>query len=456
MSFVLEYSYNNLTAVVDISSYMKGTLIMGKITTRIASAVLLIAVTALVTYQITYGAVEKKYSETVYTIADEESPYTKLNAIDEIVRKTYVHEIDETELEEGLIYGYLYGIGDKYASYLDSEEYKAYTNETNGEQVGLGVSVIYDSTLGGIYIISVNENSPAMEAGLRAGDIIYAVDDVTVAERGYYSTLSYIAKGKAGDKVKISVRKDGDPLVTEDYEIAKAIIESKTVEYELYGGSVGYVSISSFDMPTSNDFIAAMEDLKAQGATCYVFDVRYNSGGALDSISKILDYLLPEGPIIRIYEKDSGESVISSDANCVDAPMAVLVNENTASAAELFASALRDYDKAKLIGITTYGKGTMQTLLPLPPGIGGGALSISTGMYNPPISDNYEDVGLSPDIEIELPPEQEEIFYMLPLSEDVQFQEALKTVVNVDTLVFAPSPEITEDEVADGSIEENE
>lgn len=415
---------------------MKGILIMGKIATRIASVVLLIALTAFVTYQITYGAIEKKYSETVYTIAAEESPYAKLNAIDEIVRKTYVHEINEEELEEGIILGYLYGIGDKYASYLDSEEYTLYTNETNGEQVGLGVTVIYDSTLGGIYITSVNENSPAMEAGIRAGDIIYAVDGETIEDRGYYSTLSYIATGKPGDKVKISIRKGGDPLVTEDYTITKAVIDSKTVEYELYGGSVGYISISSFDMPTPEDFIAAMEDLTAQGATSYVFDVRNNSGGALDSIRKILDYLLPEGPIIRIYEKDSGESVINSDASCIDAPMAVLINENTASAAELFASALRDYDKAKLIGVTTYGKGTMQTMLPLSPNIGGGALSISTGMYNPPKSDNYEGIGLSPDIDIDLTEEQKEIFYKLTLAEDIQFQEAIKTIVNVDTLVF--------------------
>ncbi len=409
---------------------------MEKIVTRIAGAVLLIAITALVTYQITYGVIEKKYSETVYTIAGEESSYSKLNAIDDIVRKTYIHEIDEEKLEKGLIYGYLYGIGDKYASYLDSEEFERYSEETNGEQVGLGVTVIYDSTMDGIYVTSVNENSPAMNAGIRAGDIIHAIDGETITERGYYDTLAYIASGEPGEPVTVTVKKGSDHATTEDYIITRAVIDSNTVEYELYGSSVGYISISSFDHPTPDDFIAAMTALQAQGATSYVFDVRYNSGGSLDSIQTILDYLLPEGPIIKIYSRDNGESIINSDANCVEAPMAVLVNENTASAAELFASALRDYKKALLIGTKTYGKGTMQTMLPLSPKIGGGALSISTGMYNPPYSDNYEDVGLSPDIEIDLPDEQKEIFYMLPLSEDVQFQEALKTVVNVDTLVF--------------------
>ena len=410
--------------------------IMGKIVTQISAAVLLVAASSLVTYQITYGNIEKKYSETIYTIAPENTSYTKLNAIDEIVRKTYIHEIDEENLEKGLIYGYLYGIGDKYATYLDSEEFERYTEEKNGEQVGLGVTVIYDSTMDGIYVTSVHGESPAMQAGIRAGDIIYAVDGETVTDRGYYDTLTHIASGDPGDPVTVTVKKGGDYTVTEDYVVTRQVIDSHTVEHELYGGSVGYVSISSFDVHTAEEFIEAMEDLEKQGATCYVFDVRYNSGGSLESISKILDYLLPEGPIIRMYSKDRGEEVLSSDAACVDAPMAVLVNENTASAAELFASALRDYNKAKLIGITTYGKGTMQTMLPLPEKLGGGALSVSTGMYNPPYSDNYEDIGLEPDIDIELPDEQKEIFYKLSLADDVQFQEALKTVVNVDTLVF--------------------
>jgi carboxyl-terminal processing protease len=188
--------------------------IMGKIVTQISAAVLLVAASSLVTYQITYGNIEKKYSETIYTIAPENTSYTKLNAIDEIVRKTYIHEIDEENLEKGLIYGYLYGIGDKYATYLDSEEFERYTEEKNGEQVGLGVTVIYDSTMDGIYVTSVHGESPAMQAGIRAGDIIYAVDGETVTDRGYYDTLAYIASGDPGDPVTVTVKKGGDFTVT--------------------------------------------------------------------------------------------------------------------------------------------------------------------------------------------------------------------------------------------------
>lgn len=399
---------------------------MGKITQRIVTSIFLVVLTALITYKFTYASVENKFSKTVYTIADEESSYTKLNAIDDIVRKTYINDIDENELENGLIYGYLYGIGDKYATYLDKEEYELYTEQTNGEQVGLGVTVIYDSTLGGIYVTSVQGESPAMQAGLRAGDIIYAVDGKTIDERGYYATLSYIASGNVGDPVTVSVKKGDDYSISEDYIINRAVIDSNTVEYELYKGKIGYVRISSFDHPTADDFIAAMNDLQTSGAASYVFDVRYNSGGSLDSIQAILDYLLPEGPIIRIHSKNAEEVVLSSDASCIEAPMAVLMNENTASAAELFACALSDYNKAILIGKTTYGKGTMQTMRALSPEIGGGALSISTAMYKPPYSDNYEGVGITPDIEVELPPEQEEIFYKLPISKDAQFIAAAR------------------------------
>lgn len=399
---------------------------MGKNMQKIIMSLFLVILTALITYKFTYTSVENKFSKTIYTIANEESSYTKLNAVDDIVRKTYINEIDESQLEKGLIYGYLYGIGDKYATYLDKEEYELYTEQTNGEQVGLGVTVIYDSTLGGIYVTSVQGESPAMKAGLRAGDIIYAIDGKTIDERGYYATLSYIASGNVGDPVTVSVKKGDDYAETKDYIINRSIIDSNTVNYELYKGKIGYVRISSFDHPTSEDFIAAMTDLQSKGAVCYVFDVRYNGGGSLDSIQAILDYLLPEGPIIRIHSKDSQEVVLSSDANCINAPMAVLMNENTASAAELFACALRDYSKAVLIGKTTYGKGTMQTMRPLSPEIGGGALSISTAMYNPPYSDNYEGVGIVPDIEVDLPKEQEEIFYKLPISKDVQFLEAVQ------------------------------
>lgn len=396
----------------------------------LSATVLLLATTALITYHATYNAIEKKYSETIYTLAQENSPYSRLNAIDNIARKSYINEIDEEKLEENLIYGYLVGIGDKYASYMNSEEYELYSSQKNGSQVGIGVNVVYKSSVDGLYVTAVTKNSPAMQAGLAEGDIITAVDGRTIAERGYENTITYIASGKEGEPVTLTVKKGPKHTVFVDYEVKRSIIEAHTVTHNLYSDNIGYIKITAFNTTTPTEFKTAMSELQSKGAVRYVFDVRNNPGGSLDSIKEILDYLLPEGPIIKIHTKDGSEQIINSDKNCINAKMAVLVNGDTASAAELFASALRDYDKAKLVGENTYGKGTMQTILPLSPEIGGGAVSISTGMYSPPYSDNYEGKGLVPDVIVSLPKEQAEIFYKLPLSDDAQFQASLKTIAD--------------------------
>ncbi len=393
----------------------------------IATAVFLVAASVIITYQVTYSSIEKKYSETVYTLSSENARFGKLEAIDELVKASYINDVNEETLEKSIIYGYLYGIGDKYASYLTAEEYERYTEQSNGSQTGLGITVIYDSSLGGMYITSVDSSAPAATAGIQAGDIIYAVDGETVTERGYYGTINYITGGKEGEYVTVSVKRGADYSETAEYKIARAKIKTHTVTYQLYEDNIGYIKISSFNSTTPTEFTDAMEELENQGAQAYIFDVRNNSGGALNSVASVLDYLLPEGPIIRIYTK-TGETSLSSDEKCIDAPMAVIVNENTASAAELFSSALRDYEKAKLIGTTTYGKGTMQTMQKLSDESGGGAVSFSTGMYNPPKSDNYEGIGLTPDIEVKLTDEQAQGFYLLTLEQDPQFTAALETV----------------------------
>lgn len=410
-----------------------------------SSTVFLIAATALITYQATYTSVENRHRDTVYTLTEtEKTSYTKLAAIDDIVRSTYINDINEQDLEDGLIRGYLYGINDKYASYLTAEEFRLYTEESNGEMTGIGITVIYDTSLGGLYVSSVVDNSPAMLAGIREGDIVLAVDGETIADRGYYDTIHHITSAKEGTPLTVTVQKGPDYIQVEEYSLTRAIINNKTVEYRLLTeGNTGYIKISSFHTTTPKEFIEAMEDLQKSGAERFIFDVRSNPGGELTSISTILDYLLPEGPIIRIQSKNSEETVIKSDANFVDAPMVVLVNGSTASAAELFTSALRDYEKAAIVGTTTYGKGTVQTMRQLPDELGGGAISISTGMYSPPFSDNYEGVGIVPDCEVEVPEELRDIFYKLALYEDPQFLKALE-LINADapdgTIILPDGP----------------
>lgn len=412
----------------------------------VSMAIFLILCAVLVTFQITVTHVEKKYSDVIYNITNEGSAFSKINSIDAITRKYYVGEINENDLENGLISGYLLGLGDKYATYMDAEEFTKYTSQNNGKQVGIGITVIYDSTMRGMYVTSVTEDSPAMTAGLSAGDIITEVDGQSVAERGYYNTISYIGQGAEGDAVSLTVDKGPDYHQQRTYVIQRSVIKTYTVNYEMYNDKVGYIEITGFNKVTPSEFKTAVEALISKGAEAFIFDVRNNGGGDLEGIKGVLDYLLPEGPILRVISKNGNEKVHTSDAECIDMPMVVLTNGNTASAAELFASALRDYEKAKLVGTKTYGKGTMQTITRL---TDGSALSISTEMYNPPYSDNYEGKGLIPDVEIDLTQEQYEKFYLMTLTEDPQITAAY------NTLDMEEAPKVSSDNAESADTDES-
>ena len=296
-----------------------------------------------------------------------------------------------------------------------------------GEMQGIGVYVIYQNNV--IEIISVMPDSPALEAGLQPGDLVVAVEGVSVEELGYTTAVNKM-KGEAGTVANFTILRDG---VTRDYSIKRGYVNEQTVMSHVYSedSTVGIVKIVSFDKKTPEQFKAACEELLSGGCTRLVFDVRYNPGGDLDAITAVLDYLLPEGPIVRIVDAEGKEEVISSDAEELDVPMAVLVNGSTASAAELFSCALQDYGKADIVGTQTYGKGTMQTIIRLPDNTG---LGISYRMYDPPYSDNYEGKGVTPDYEVELDESlADKNIYKITDAEDNQLKRAVEVLDGIDT-----------------------
>lgn len=419
----------------------------------ISVTIFLVACAVLVTFQITHTREQQKYSVKTAEMSAENSAFTKIDTVDAIVRKNYVGEIDEAQLENGLIQGYLYGLGDKYATYLDKDEFKAYTSKTGGQMVGIGIKVIYDNAVGGMYVTGVTKDSPAMEAGLVAGDVITAVDGMPIAARGYYNTINYIGGGEEGEVVTLTVLKGPELYEETEMAIERAVVRSLSVTGELLGEDVGYVVISEFLRATPNELFAVLDELIESGATSLLFDVRNNPGGDLDAIKAALDHLLPEGPIIRIRSKDGTEQVLMSDEDAIDLPMCVLVNGNTASAAELFTAALKDYKKATVVGTTTYGKGTMQTMMQLSDG---SALSISTQMYDPPYSENYEGTGVLPDVEIDLTPEQYSRFYRLTRDEDPQIRAAVRILHGEDPFPEELPPEPEEDETAETETDDAE
>ena len=386
----------------------------------IGTAVILMLLAVLVTFQLTFMALSNKYQSELNELTVSQDMYAKLAAVDELYRTLYIGDIDEKTLTDNLIRGYVLGTGDKYAYYLDEEQFAEMMASNNAELQGIGIMVIYQNDM--IEIISVMPDSPALDAGLEPGDIIAYVDGESVAELGYTAAVNRL-QGEAGTLAEFTVQR-GDELI--DFSIERGYVNEQSVMYHVYepDPTIGIVKILSFNLGTPEQFKSACEELIAGGVTKFVFDVRYNPGGDLESITEILDYLLPDGPIVPIVDAEGNEDVRYSDASELDMPMCVLVNSSTASAAELFSSALQDYDKAELVGTVTYGKGTMQTIIRLADNTG---LGISYRMYNPPYSDNYEGVGVQPDYVVEMDESvADKNIYKITDAEDTQLQKAIE------------------------------
>ncbi|MHB1152131.1 MAG: S41 family peptidase [Eubacteriales bacterium] len=401
-----------------------------KIPLGVAAVIMLLAV--LVTFQITYLTITNKYEMKLNDL--EASPqfnlYSKLTGVDELFRSLYIGEINEDELTDAIIRGYIQGTGDAYAQYMNSDEFKQFMNDLGGELEGIGIIVIYNDEYKALEIAGVMPDSPALEAGLLPGDLIIEVDDLDVSVLGYYGAVARM-QGSADTYANFTVARNEDYSERLKMTVKRGYVTEQTIMSHMYKddtNSIGIVKILQFDAKTSGQFTAAIEDLKSQGADTFIFDVRNNSGGELNSVVSMLDYLLPEGPVIRITDGDGNETVMSSDANELDAKMAVLINRTTASAAELFAAAMRDYGKAFLVGVQTYGKGSMQTIVRL---ADNSAIRVTYKMYSPPFSDNYNGIGLVPDFIVELSEEAaKKNLYNINDTEDNQLQEAVNRIKN--------------------------
>lgn len=387
----------------------------------IGAAIVLMLLAALVTFQITYVGLSNKYKKDLNSVIASQQLFSKLSMVDSYYHSLYIGELDEEELIDNTIRGYVYGTGDKYAYYLDREQYAELISDTNAEMQGIGVYVIFQNDV--IEIISVMPDSPALEAGIEPGDLVVYVEGESVSEIGYNAAISKL-KGEAGTYAEFTVLR-GEELI--DFRIKRGYVNEQTVMSRTLESdpTIGIVRILSFDLGTPGQFKEACQNLIDGGAKKFIFDVRYNPGGDLRSIVEILDYLLPEGPIVRITDKDGNVvETYTSDASSLDLPFCVLTNGSTASAAELFTSALKDYEKATVVGTNTYGKGTVQTIIPLSDGTG---IGISYRLYCPPFSDNFEGVGVAPDVEVE--PDESlagKNIYKITDSEDNQLQKAVE------------------------------
>jgi carboxyl-terminal processing protease len=315
---------------------------------------------------------------------------------------------------------FAFGGQDMYSTYYTYEEFEELIASSQGEAKGIGVYITGTNTA--MTVTYVMKDSPAQKAGILAGDEIVEVDGQKVADIGYNEATNLVI-GENGTAVVLTVNRNGQNI---DISVIRGDYTPETVLYNCItegDKKIGYIKIIQFDQITVTQFKTAVEELKKQGCDKFVFDVRSNPGGELTAIVDILDYLLPKGPIVHILDRDMNvEHTYNSDASELKAEMVVLTNGGTASAAELFTSALRDYEKATLVGMKTYGKGCGQDHYFLS---NGGVISITSFFYNPPYGENYNGEGIYPNIEVELPEEYENI-WMIPFEKDTQLQAAIE------------------------------
>ena len=310
-----------------------------------------------------------------------------------LVEDKFVGEYDETAAVDAALEGLVSGLGDRWSYYLTEEEYQAQNQRRTNQYVGIGVTVTYERE-DGLLIQEVTAGGPAEAAGLRSGEVITAVDGVSLAGDARFEGSSLI-QGEEGTTVSLEVLGAGG--VSRTVEVARASMDTDPVEYEMLEGDVGYVRLLNFYDNSAARLEAAVAELQAQGAQAMIFDMRDNGGGYLSQLTDMLDFLLPEGPIFITRDKAGHEEVTYSDASCVDLPMVVLVNEDTYSAAEFFAAELQEWGVARIVGEPTSGKGYSQQTFALPHG---GAIAISTGAYFTGSGTSLIGTGLTLDQEI--------------------------------------------------------
>lgn len=351
----------------------------------------------------------------------EEIPWSQVESkskrIQKIVQEYFLFDEDKKEVEEFIYKGLMAGLGDPYSVYYTQEEFADLMEDTSGEYCGIGAMVSKNMNTGAVSIAKVFKGTPAEEAGLQNGDIFYQVDDVEVTtDMDLDILVKQHVKGEEGSVVHLKMYRPS----LEDFvemDVIRRQIEVPTVEWEMLAENVGYITISQFDEITSGQFAKALDELESQGMEGLLIDLRGNPGGVLDAAVEMIDYMLPDDLdqyakeekktlIVSTADKnEKGQKYYCEDGHSVEVPTVILVDGNSASASEVFSGALRDYDRADLVGTTTFGKGIVQTLLPLGDG---SAVKLTTAHYYSPSGFDLHGIGLEPDVEVAYEPPKTE------------------------------------------------
>lgn len=374
--------------------FKKGVLV-GILATVAVFLVAVLIVISVVKDKYAVTLIDKEASDTQEVLdADSEKKIKELLGQMELY---YYEDIDTEELTNGLYKGLFEGLGDPYSVYYTKEEYDSMMASTSGTYCGIGAVLSQDMKTMQVTVLHVYKDTPADKAGLKDGDTILKVDDIEATSMELSELVTNI-RGDKGTKVHLEVYREGEKDKLE-YDIERDKVEVPTVEYEMLENNVGYIQITEFAEPTETQFMEAVNALQAQGMQAMIVDLRDNPGGYLSAVTEILDDILPEG--ITVYTEDKygkRQNYTSDDEHRIEIPMAVLINENSASAAEIFAGAIKDYDYGTLIGTKSFGKGIVQTVKQLKDG---SAIKLTTAKYYTPNGNYIHEVGIEPDVELE-------------------------------------------------------
>lgn len=364
---------------------------------------------AIVTMQLTYR---------------EQTPAeAKTAEIGAYLDRFFIDDYDEEKLADAAASAMVEATGDRWSYYLTAEEKSSYDEQMQNAYVGIGVTITAQKELGGMRIEAVTADGPAEEAGLLTGDIITEVEGEKTLDLGMTGTRTKV-RGEEGTFVTLTILRGEESFPV---SVERRSIQTPVATYEMLDGQIGYIKIANFDTRCAEETNAAMDELIAQDAKALIFDVRNNGGGYKNELVKVLDKILPEGILFQSEDYQGSKQIDRSDADCIDLPMAVLVNQDSYSAAEFFAAAIQEYDWGTVVGTKTVGKGNFQTAFTLSDG---SMLNLSIGKYYTPQGRSLTDTGITPDVEIALSDEDgAKLYYgQLEKADDAQLQAAIREI----------------------------
>ena len=389
---------------------------------KVYKIVMLVILSVFITFMITSISLYTYFTKNPRSLSaktNNKDISKKLNQYREIIDKYYLGDVDETKLEEGAIKGYIEGLDDPYTEYISKEDMDSYLDDTMGNFVGIGIYMIKNTKYDKIQVLSTIKGSPAEEAGIQSGDLILSVDGIEY-KADDMTAVSNKIKGEEGTKVTIELLRGSENI---KYELTRSKVKVNQVEGKVISNDIGYIKFTSFDETTAEDFKKQYQELAKKNIKSLIIDLRNNGGGIVDKALEIADYIADKDSVL-LYEvdKNNKETVRKAKTDpIINMPIVILTNENTASASEILAGALKDLGKAKTVGTTTYGKGVIQQILKLNNGSG---LKITIEEYQTPNKNKINKVGIEPDEKVELPDSVESIF-TIKESEDTQLQKAI-------------------------------